>query len=143
MKKEKSPNNKNQEENWEKEFDKKFSLSDFWLNPNNYPKNYRDIIAFIEKERKIVEDNTLKHIEEDYQEFIKEIRQEEKEKWLNLTLERIEKIKPPVMKEEYFRELPSLKGMWYAGFSAGKEIILEKLKRINQKRIKGRRKINN
>jgi len=76
-------------ENWRKRFDKKFSLSDFWLNPNNYPKNYRDIIAFIEKERKIVEDNTLKHIEEDYQEFIKEIRQEEKEKWLNLTLERI------------------------------------------------------
>ena len=101
--------NKNQKENWRKRFDKKFSLSDFWLNPNNYPKNYRDIIAFIEKERKIVEDNTLKHIEEDYQEFIKEIRQEEKEKWLNLTLERIEKIKPPVMKEEYFRELPSLK----------------------------------
>ena len=27
-----------------------------------------------------------------------------------------------------FRELPSLKGMWYAGFSAGKKIILEKLK---------------
>jgi len=135
MKKEKSPNNKNQEENWEKEFDKKFSLSDFWLNPNNYPKNYRDIIAFIEKERKIVEDNTLKHIEEDYQEFIKEIRQEEKEKWLNLTLERIEKIKPPVMKEEYFRELPSLKGIWYAGFSAGKKIILEKLKEEIKKEL--------
>ena len=118
-------------ENWRKRFDKKFSLSDFWLNPNNYPKNYRDIIAFIEKERKIVEDNTLKHIEEDYQEFIKEIRQEEKEKWLNLTLERIEKIKPPVMKEEYFRELPSLKGIWYAGFSTkGKKIILENLKKI-------------
>ena len=32
------------------------------------------------------------------------------------------------MKEEYFRELPSLKGIWYAGFSAGKKIILEKLK---------------
>ena len=132
MKKEKSPNNKNQEENWEKEFDKKFSLSDFWLNPNNYPKNYRDIIAFIEKERKIVEDNTLKHIEEDYQEFIKEIRQEEKEK----LLEGIEKIKPPVMKEEYFRELPSLKGIWYAGFSAGKKIILEKLKEEIKKEVK-------
>jgi len=122
-------------ENWRKRFDKKFSLSDFWLNPNNYPKNYRDIIAFIEKERKIVEDNTLKHIEEDYQEFIKEIRQEEKEKWLNLTLERIEKIKPPVMKEEYFRELPSLKGIWYAGFSAGKKIILEKLKEEIKKEL--------
>ena len=85
----KNKNQKEKIENWRKRFDKKFSLSDFWLNPNNYPKNYRDIIAFIEKERKIVEDNTLKHIEEDYQEFIKEIRQEEKEKWLNLTLERI------------------------------------------------------
>ena len=73
---------KEKQENWRKRFDKKFSLSDFWLNPNNYPKNYRDIIAFIEKERKIVEDNTLKHIEEDYQEFIKEIRQEEREKLL-------------------------------------------------------------
>ena len=129
----KNKNQKEKIENWRKRFDKKFSLSDFWLNPNNYPKNYRDIIAFIEKERKIVEDNTLKHIEEDYQEFIKEIRQEEKEKWLNLTLERIEKIKPPVMKEEYFRELPSLKGIWYAGFSVGKKIILEKLKVRNKK----------
>jgi len=129
-------NKKEKIENWRKRFDKKFSLSDFWLNPNNYPKNYRDIIAFIEKERKIVEDNTLKHIEEDYQEFIKEIRQEEKEKWLNLTLERIEKIKPPVMKEEYFRELPSLKGIWYAGFSAGKKIILEKLKEEIKKEVK-------
>jgi len=128
-------NKKEKIENWRKRFDKKFSLSDFWLNPNNYPKNYRDIIAFIEKERKIVEDNTLKHIEEDYQEFIKEIRQEEKEKWLNLTLERIEKIKPPVMKEEYFRELPSLKGIWYAGFSAGKKIILKKLKESIKKEL--------
>ena len=50
-------------------------------------------------------------------------------------LERIEKIKPPAMKEEYFRELPSLKGMWYAGFSAGKEIILEKLKEDIKKEL--------
>ena len=32
------------------------------------------------------------------------------------------------MKEEYFRELPSLKGIWYAGFSARKGNILEELK---------------
>ena len=38
------------------------------------------------------------------------------------------------MKEEYFRGLPSLKGMWYAGFSVGKKIILEKLKRRNLKK---------
>ena len=123
MKKEKSPNNKNQEENWEKEFDKKFSLSDFWLNPNNYPKNYRDIIAFIEKERKIVEDNTLKHIEEDYQEFIKEIRQEEKEKWLNLTLERIK------LKEEtkLFDE-----DEWSEGYKGGYNQAIADLEKLKE-----------
>jgi len=68
-------------ENWRKRFDEKFSSSDFWLNSDNYPKNYRDIIAFIKEERKIVENNTLKLIEEDYQKFIKEIRQEEREEW--------------------------------------------------------------
>ena len=116
------PNQKEKIENWRKRFDKKFSLSDFWLNPNNYSKNYRDIIAFIEKERKIVEDNTLKHIEEDYQEFIKEIRQEEKEK----LLERIEK------KIEY--EL-----METEGFSRAKlltiKIYLKKLKEEIKKEV--------
>ena len=110
-------------ENWRKRFDKKFSLSDFWLNPNNYPKNYRDIIAFIEKERKIVEDNTLKHIEEDYQEFIKEIRQEEKEKWLNLTLERIK------LKEEtkLFDE-----DEWSEGYKGGYNQAIADLEKLKE-----------
>ena len=51
-------------------------------------------------------------------------------------IERIKKIKSPIMKEEYFRELPSLKGIWYAGFSAGKKIILEKLKEEIKKEVK-------
>ena len=110
-------------EDWRKRFDKKFSLSDFWLNPNNYPKNYRDIIAFIEKERKIVEDNTLKHIEEDYQEFIKEIRQEEKEKWLNLTLERIK------LKEEtkLFDE-----DEWSEGYKGGYNQAIADLEKLKE-----------
>ena len=96
-------------EDWRKRFDKKFSLSDFWLNPNNYPKNYRDIIAFIKKERKIVEDNTLKHIEEDYQEFIKEIRQEEREK----LLERIKNLEKENKKfKERETEGKNSKGKW-------------------------------
>jgi len=39
------------------------------------------------------------------------------------------------MKEEYIRELPSLKGIWYAGFSTGKKIILEKLKESIKKEL--------
>jgi len=111
--------NKNQKENWEKEFDKKFSLSDFWLNPNNYPKNYRDIIAFIKEERKIVENNTLKHIEEDYQKFIKEIRQEEKE-------ELLEKIKLDEKLAKFYGDQKKSNDWWY-GYNQATE-DLEKLK---------------
>ena len=125
-------------ENWRKRFDKKFSLSDFWLNPNNYPKNYRDIIAFIEKERKIVEDNTLKHIEEDYQEFIKEIRQEEKEKWLNLTLERIKLKEKKVHYISAFLEMSHEKIRQEADEMGYNQAIedLEKLKEEIKKKLK-------
>ena len=131
-------NKKEKIENWRKRFDKKFSLSDFWLNPNNYPKNYRDIIAFIEKERKIVEDNTLKHIEEDYQEFIKEIRQEEKEKWLNLILERIKLKEKKVHYISTFLEMSHEKIRQEADEMGYNQAIedLEKLKEEIKKELK-------
>ena len=39
------------------------------------------------------------------------------------------------MKEENFRGLPNLMGIWYAGFSAGKGNILEKLKEEIKKEL--------
>ena len=59
-------------ENWRKRFDKKFSLSDFWFNPNNYPKNYYSIKDFIKKIVKETEEKTKIFCLEQYDEFLKE-----------------------------------------------------------------------
>ena len=106
--------NKNQEENWEKRFDELFDSDVVCCNEGSQITHFGELELFKEVKP-----------------FIKELLKSEKEK----LLERIEKIKPPVMKEEYFRELPSLKGIWYAGFSAGKKIILEKLKEEIKKEL--------
>ena len=112
--------NKNQEENWEKKLTQ-FLLSEEILFENEIGEGWIKI-------------SEGKQLTSEYQKIINKVAQllkSEKEK----LLERIEKIKPPVMKEEYFRELPSLKGIWYAGFSAGKKIILEKLKEEIKKEL--------
>jgi len=101
---------KNHQENWEERFDELFDSDVVCCNEGSQITHFGELELFKEVKS-----------------FIKELLKSEKEK----LLERIEKIKPPVMKEEYFRELPSLKGIWYAGFSTkGKKIILENLKKI-------------
>lgn len=85
------------------EFREEISNSDFWLNPKNYPKNYKKVINFLEVYKKQIITETEKKCEEDYQVFIKEMH-EERRKALTSALsqqqERMEKIIEGMKKEE-------------------------------------------
>ena len=142
--------NKNQEENWEKEL-AQFLLSEEILFENEIGEGWIKI-------------SEGKQLTGEYQKIINKVAQllkSEKDRWRRRDIslcsadilraqeiernkcksekekliERIKKIKSPIMKEEYFRELPSLKGIWYAGFSAGKKNILEKFKEEIKKEL--------
>ena len=130
--------NKNQtKENWEKEFEEKFAINigRNWFFTEDEAKELKSFIRQLlksEKDRWRRRDISLCSADIlRAQEIERNKCKSEKEK----LIERIKKIKSPIMKEEYFRELPSLKGIWYAGFSTGKKIILEKLKESIKKEL--------
>ena len=58
------------------EFDDKFSNSEFWL--ENYPKNYKEIKKFVIKIVKETEEKTKVYCLEQYDDFYKELKKEDK-----------------------------------------------------------------
>ena len=139
-----NPKNKNQQENWEEKLTQfllseeilfKNEIGDGWIKisegkqlTGEYQKIINKVAQLLKSEKDRWRRRDISLCSADIlraQEIERNKCKSEKEK----LIERIKKIKSPIMKEEYFRELPSLKGIWYAGFSTGKKIILKKLKK--------------
>ena len=57
-----------------RDFEERFSNSDFWI--DNYPANYHEIKRFVKEIIKEVKEKTEIFCEEQYQEFLKELRME-------------------------------------------------------------------
>jgi len=63
---------KTKQDNWEKEFDKKFSNSELYLNPDNYPKTYKEIRKFYLESLLDCKKETEKDLMEEYDKWVQE-----------------------------------------------------------------------
>lgn len=67
---------------WEEEFEKKFSTSDFWIDSENYPKNYNSVKKFIKELLNKHREEIREECETQYRDFIKEMNSEHKDELL-------------------------------------------------------------